>query len=222
MAWIYRLAGALRALVLRDRLDRDVDDELRSFVDASVEHHTQRGLSREEAVRAARREMGSEASVKQAVRESGWETHVDAVWRDLVYAVRSFSRAPMFTIVAVLTLGLGVGANTAIFSVVHGVLLKPLPYADSDRIVRLYMNMPASESPSKRPLRAARGLTAHQIDEVRREGASVLACRHCVSHAARFAVDRGGRAPAGRGRVGECVRDDRREAGARQSVYDSG
>lgn len=167
MAWIYRLVGALRAVFLRDSLDRDVDDELQSFVEASTERHMQRGLSLEEAVRAARREIGSETSVKQAVHESGWETHVDAVWRDLVYAVRSFSRAPMFTIVAVLTLGIGIGANTAIFSVVHGVLLKPMPYADSERLVRLYMNMPASESPSKRPLRAARGLTAHQIDEVR-------------------------------------------------------
>jgi hypothetical protein len=167
MAWIHNMLGGIRALVRRQRADQELDDELRAFLDASVEHKVASGMRPEDAIRAARLELGSEASVKDAVRDVGWESWMDGIWRDITYARRSFTRSPGFTVVAVLTLAVGVGANTAIFSVVHGVLLKPLPYTDSERIVRLYMNMPASESPSKRPLRAARGLTAHQLEEVR-------------------------------------------------------
>jgi predicted permease len=167
MAWLHKFVEGLRALVRRDRIDRELDEELRSFVDAAVERHMADGRSRDQALRMAHRELGSGVAVREAVREIGWEAQVEAAWRDLVYAIRSFSRAPMFTVVAVLTLGIGIGASTAIFSIVHGVLLKPLPYTDSERIVRLYLNMPAAESPSKRPLRAARGLTAHQLEEVR-------------------------------------------------------
>ena len=92
---------------------------------------------------------------------------MESIWRDLGYAGRSFARAPGFTVIAVLTLGLGIGANTAIFSVVNAVLLKPLPYKDSERIVRLVMNAPASESPTKRPLRTSLGLTIAEIREVK-------------------------------------------------------
>ena len=222
MAWIDRVRGGIGALLRPKRAERELDDELRAFVDASVEHKVQSGLRREDAIRAARLELGSETSVKDAVGDAGWESWVESVWRDITYARRSFTRSPGFTVVAVLTLGVGVGASTAIFSVVHGVLLKPLPYTDSERIVRLYMNMPAAESPSKRPLRAARGLTAHQLEEVRTQGSSVLACGDRFRSVARLAVDRGGGAPARRGRVGECVRDDWCEAGPRQGVYHSG
>jgi putative ABC transport system permease protein len=91
----------------------------------------------------------------------------DSLWRDLVYAARSFARSPGFTAVAVLTLGIGIAANTAVFSIVYAVLLKPLPYKDSGRMVRLFMNAPPSESPSKRQFRGPLGLTADQIDEVK-------------------------------------------------------
>ena len=70
---------------------------------------------------------------------------------NLRYALRSLARTKGFAFAVILTLGLGIGANTAIFSVVNGVLLQPLPYPNSSRIVRLFMNAPASESPSKRP-----------------------------------------------------------------------
>jgi predicted permease len=167
MAWLRRLLGGLGTLWRRDRIERELDDELRSFLDEAVAHKMQSGLSREQALRAARLELGSETAVKQAVREAGWETLLDSIWRDLVYAARSFARSPGFTAVAVLTLGLGIAANTAIFSVVYAVLLKPLPYKDSGRMVRLFMNAPPSESPSKRQYRGALGLTADQIAEVK-------------------------------------------------------
>jgi predicted permease len=160
-------------LISRDRTEGDLDDELRAFLDAAVEHKRQSGMGRKEALRAARLELGRDASVKDAVREVGWESSLENVWRDVAYAWRSLARAPAFTTIAVLTLGLGVGANAAIFSVVHTLLLKSLPYKDSDRIARLVMVVPAAESPTKQPLRASLGLTHADIDDVRRRTRSL-------------------------------------------------
>jgi putative ABC transport system permease protein len=125
-------------------------------------------MSRKEATRAARLETGliSTPSVKQRVQDVGWETQFEGFVRDAAYACRSFAKSPGFSVIAVLTLALGIGANTAIFSVVNALLLKPLPYSDSERIVRLVMNAPAEESPTKRPLRASMGLTASELAEV--------------------------------------------------------
>jgi putative ABC transport system permease protein len=167
MTLVHRILKGLRALFRRKGVERDLDAELRAFFETAVEHKIRSGLGRDEALRAARLELGSEASVKDAVRDAGWESLVESFWRDVGYACRSFARTPGFTVIAVLTLGLGIGANTAIFSVVNAVLLKPLPYQDSNRIVRLMMNAPPSESPTKKPLRASLGLTAAEIGEVK-------------------------------------------------------
>src|SRR5437764_15352363 len=92
---------------------------------------------------------------------------IDQLTQDTHYAWRQLRRAPGFSGVLILTLALGIGVNTAIFSVVNAVLLKRLAYTDSDRIVRLVMDAPASESPTRRPLRASLGLSAAEIREVR-------------------------------------------------------
>jgi putative ABC transport system permease protein len=88
--------------------------------------------------------------------------------RDIFSALRVLGRNPAFTIVAVVTLALGIGANTAIFSVVHSVLLRPLPYKDADRLVRLYFNQTASESPTGVPRRLTTGLSVSDLIELRR------------------------------------------------------
>src|SRR5207248_6305799 len=92
---------------------------------------------------------------------------IDQLIQDMRYSRRQVRRAPGFSAVVIVTLALGIGVNTAIFSVVNALLLKPLAYKDSDRIVRLVMDAPASESPVGRPLRTSLGLSAAEIREVR-------------------------------------------------------
>jgi predicted permease len=164
---LQRLRMAIRALWHRERIEQELDEELQSFLDATVDDKMRSGMTREQAVRAARLQIGSEPAIKEAVREVGWEARIETTWRDVAYAARSLARSPAFSAVAVLTLGIGIAATTAIFSIVHGVLIEPLPYPHSERMVRLFMNAPPSESPSKRQYRGPLGLTADQMNEVR-------------------------------------------------------
>lgn len=157
----------LTRLFRRSQMENQLDAELRDHFERLVADHMRDGLTEPDARQRARLEFGGLDQVKELCRDARGTRWLEDLIRDLHYAWRGLLRDRSFATVAVLTLALGVGANTAIFSVVYGVLLKPLPYADSERIVRLYMNMPAAESPSKRPLRAARGLTAPQLEEVR-------------------------------------------------------
>jgi putative ABC transport system permease protein len=123
---------------LRERAtDDDLSDELDTFLEASVAHKMQSGMSREEATRTARIEVGSALAIRDAVGDVGWAATWETTWRDLRYGVRSLARNGSFTLAAVTTLALGVGLTTAVFSIVNTVLLQPLPYQDSDRLVRI-------------------------------------------------------------------------------------
>lgn len=132
-----RFIQDIHALLRRRGTDDDLSDELDVFLETSVAHKVQSGLTREEATRTARLEMGSAMAVRDAVGDVGWTATWDATWRDLRYGVRSLARNGGFTLAAVITLGLGVGVTTAVFSIVNTVLLQPLPYRDSDRLVRI-------------------------------------------------------------------------------------
>jgi predicted permease len=130
------LISGVRALLHPMKRNVQIEDELKSFFEDSVEDKVRRGMSPEEARRAARIEIGSREMVRHKVWSAGWESWVDSFVRDLRFAARQIKKSPGFTAVTVLTLGLGIGANTAIFLLTYSLLLKSLPVPDPGRLVR--------------------------------------------------------------------------------------
>ncbi len=130
----------LRTLARRQRVEADLERELRFHLERQVEENEALGLSPAEARRAALRKLGGLTQIQEECRDMRRINYIENFWRDLRYAFRMLGANPAFTAVIVLTLALSIGANSAIFSVIDGVLLRPLPYPDAGRIVRVFFH----------------------------------------------------------------------------------
>ncbi|HXG63927.1 MAG TPA: ABC transporter permease [Blastocatellia bacterium] len=137
-----KLVLSARALFQKEKVERELDSELRFHLEMEIEQNMRQGMSYKEARRAALRSFGGYEQFKEECRDVRGTRFIEALWQDLRYGARLLAKNPGYTLVAVLTLGLGIGANTAIFSVIYGVLLSPLPYADGNRLVFLNQRAP--------------------------------------------------------------------------------
>jgi putative ABC transport system permease protein len=148
---IVRLRNVVRNLCRRDRVERELADEIDGYVDLLTDEKVAQGMSHEEAQRAARFELGRVHVVEEQVRDERLGAWLDALRRDFRFAARALIRRPAFAAIAVLTLGVGIGATTAIFSLIDSVLLKPLPFREPQRLavvweVRPRFNQPRMEA----------------------------------------------------------------------------
>src|SRR5437667_585192 len=134
MRWLYKLPLRLRSLFRKSTVEQELRDELRFHLEKLIEEKAAEGMTPQQARYAALRELGGEDQIKEECRDTRRVNYIESLARDLRYAMRMLVRNPGFTAVAVLTLGLGIGANTAIFSIVNAVFLRPLPFPHADRV----------------------------------------------------------------------------------------
>jgi len=137
MSLFRNFAIGLRSLFRKNQVDRELDEELGAYLEMEAAEKMKQGMSRKDALREVRLERGSLEVTKEIVRSGGWESFVEACWQGLCFTVRTLRKSPGFTAVAVLTLALGIGATTALFTILDGVVLKPLEYPDAGRIVAI-------------------------------------------------------------------------------------
>ncbi len=141
-----QLTHGLRGLMRQPEKNQEVGEEVEHYFEEATAVWKSRGLSDEDAVRAARLELGNMSVAQEQVRSYGWENTVRAFSFDVRFAARQLRNHPGFTIVGILTLALGIGASTAIFSAVNPILFKPLPYSHADRIMMIWSTFQGARS----------------------------------------------------------------------------
>ena len=138
MSLLRSIADGLRSLFRKEQVNRELDEELNAFLQMAADEKMKQGMSRKDALRAVRLERGSLELTKEVVRSGRWESFVETCWQDLRFGLRMLRKNPGFTAVAIITLTMGIGVNTALFTIVNSVVLNPLPYPQPSRLVSIY------------------------------------------------------------------------------------
>ena len=142
--WLYTVPLRLRSLFRWAQADQELDDELRDHLERRTEECVAQGMTQAEARRRARLDLGGIELTKEKCRDARGVSSIETLRREIGYGLRALRNNPGFSTVAILTLALGIGANTAIFSVIDSVLLRPLPYAEPGKLVMVWENLPGS------------------------------------------------------------------------------
>ena len=138
MRWLAQMRMLIQMLFQRGQAGAQLDEELRFHLDQQIAENIAAGMNAEEARFAALRAFGNPASLREQARAAWSWTWLELFWRDVCFGVRTLKRSPGFAAIAILVMALGIGANVAMFTVVRSVLLKPLPFEDPDRLVRVF------------------------------------------------------------------------------------
>src|SRR5690349_13778246 len=141
--WLYTIPLRLRSLFRRAEADQELDDELRDHLERATEEYIAKGMAPQEARRRVRLDLGGIEQTKEKCRDARRVRWLQDLAQDLRFGLRVLRKSPPFTDIAIATLAIGIGANSAIFAVIENVLLKPLPFPDSAQLVDLGHDVPA-------------------------------------------------------------------------------